>query len=199
MSHNRCNRDTARRGVTLVEMLIVVTIIGLMATVVLPTMHSASGAVTLEAMARTLAADLRIARQSAVQYNSSFAVTFDLATNSYNVSQTVSGSTPGLANVLSHGTNNTVKLDQFGAGRMKQSHISIGGAVLKVAKSSVVDVVFGATGGTGPTRTQDTVIWLQENSQRDRRCILVTVSWITGTVTVGELMTYPANLSMPIF
>ncbi len=66
------------RGYTLVEMLIVVTIVGLMASVVVPTLSSTSGAVALEAMARTLAADLRIARHSAVQYNSSYKVTLNL-------------------------------------------------------------------------------------------------------------------------
>ncbi len=200
MSRNRAKHSAFRPGYTLVEMLIVVTIVGLMASVVLPTMNSASGAVSLEAMARTLAADLRIARHSAVQYNSNYAVTLNLTDNSYSVAQAFSGGTPKVVNVLSHGTSgNTIDLDQFGAGRMKQSHIVIGGAALKVSKSSVTDIVFGPTGGTGPTRTQDTVIWLQENTTRDRRSILLSVSWITGTVTVGDIQQYPAKLTQPSF
>lgn len=186
-------------GYTLVEMLIVVTIVGLMASVVLPTMNSASGAVSLEAMARTFAADIRIARHSAVQYNSNYSVSWNLTDNSYKVAQT-SGVAPGVVNVLSHGTSgNTIDLDQFGAGRTGQSRVVIGGAVLKVSKSAVTDIVFGPSGGTGPTRTQDTVIWLQENTNRDRRSILLTVSWITGTVTVGDVQQYPAKLTQPTF
>lgn len=189
-----------RRGYTLVEMLIVVTIVGLIASVIVPTMNSASGAVSLEAMARTLAADIRIARHSAVQYNSYYSVTLNLTDNSYTAAPAYSGGVPGVVNVLSHGTSGTtIDLDQFGAGRIKQSHVVIGGAALKVSKSSVTDIVFGPTGGTGPTRTQDTVIWLQENTTRDRRSILITVSWITGTVTVGDIQQYPAKLTQPVF
>ena len=193
-------RSAFRHGFTLVEILIVVTIVGLMATVILPTLSSTSGAVSLEAMARTLAADLRIARQSAVQYNTSYAVTLNLTDNSYNVGPSSSGGGPSIANVLSHGTSGTtIDLDQFGAGRLTQSHVVIGGAALKTSKSSVTNIVFGPSGGTGPTLTQDTVIWLQENSGQDRRSILITVSWITGAVTVGDIQSYPTKLTMPSF
>ena len=191
---------TSSRGYTLVELLIVVTIVGLLATVILPTLNSASGAVSLEAMARTLAADLRIARHSAVQYNTSYSVTLNLTNNSYTVAAATGGGTPGLVNVLSHGTGgNTIDFDQFGAGRTGNSHVVIGGGALKVAKSSVTDIVFGPTGGTGPTRTQDTVIWLQENAKSDRRSILISVSWITGAVTVGDIQSYPTKLTQPVF
>lgn len=192
--------NALRRGYTLVEVLIVVTIVGLMASVVVPTLSSTSGAVALEAMARTLAADLRIARHSAVQYNSSYKVTLNLTDNSYQVAPVNSGSAPGVVNPLSHGTSGTtIDLDQFGAGRMTQSHVAIGGAALKVSKSLVTDVVFGPSGGTGPTRTQDTVIWLQENTGNDRRSILLTVSWITGNVTVGDVQSYSTKLTQPAF
>lgn len=200
MSRNRSHNSALRSGYTLVEMLIVVTIIGLMASVVLPMMNSTSSLVSLEAMARTLAADLRIARHSAVQYNTPFGVTFNLIDNSYTVAQSGSGGAPGVANILSHGTNgNTIDLDQFGAGRTGQSHVVIGGAALKVSKAAVTDVVFGPSGGTGPTRTQDTVFWLQEGASQDRRCILLTVSWITGTVTVGDVQPYSLKLTQPTF
>lgn len=187
-----------RYGYTLIEMLIVVTIVGLLASTILPTMNSASGAVSLEAMARTLAADLRLARHSAVQYNANYSVAWNLSDNSYTVA--ASTGAPGIVNVLSHGTGgNTVVFDQFGAGRTGQSHVVIGGAALKVSKAAVTDVAFSSSGGTGPTRSQDTVIWLQENSKNDRRCILITVSWITGAVRVGDIQSYPTTLTQPVF
>ena len=196
----RIPHSTFRDGFTQVEMLIVVTIVGLLASVVIPTLSSTSGAVSLEAMARTLAADLRVMRQAAVQYNGTFAVTFDLANNSYTVKQLDSGGAPALVNVLSPGSSgNTISLDQFGAGRMHQSHIVIGGAALKVSKSSVADVAFNSTGSTGPGRTQNTVIWLSEGQGQNRRCILITVSWITGVVNVGDVQSYSPNLTMPNF
>ena len=82
---------------------------------------------------------------------------------------------------------------------MKQSHVVLGGAALKTSKGAVVDLTFTPSGGTGPTRTQDTVIWLAENSGTNRRSILITVSWITGAVSVGDVLSYPANLTMPNF
>ncbi len=186
-------------GFTLVEMLIVVTIVGILASVIVPTLSSTSGAVTLEAMARCLAADIRGARQSAVQYNGNFAVTFDLANNSYQT-KPIGSSAPEMVNVLAHsGSGSTIDLDTFGAGRMKQSHVVLGGAALKTSKGAVVDLTFTPSGGTGPTRTQDTVIWLAENSGTNRRSILITVSWITGAVSVGDVLSYPANLTMPNF
>lgn len=206
MSHketeDRCSTHSAdaRAGFTLVEVLIVVTIVAILATVIVPTLSSTSGAVALEAMARTLAADIRVARQSAVQYNGSFAVTLNSTDNSYQISQVSSGSAPTLVNVLSPGTSgNTVDLDQFGASRFKQMHVVIGGAALKVSRSSVSDITFTSTGGTGPARTQDTVIWLAQGQGQDRLCVLVTVSWITGAVTVGDIQSYAPTLTQPNF
>ena len=187
-------------GFTLVEMLIVVTIVGLMASMVLPTLSSTSGAVSLEAMARTLSADLRVARQMAVQYNTSYSVTWNLLDNSYIAAPTNSSTSPEVVNPLSHGTSGTtIDFDQFSAGRTGQSHVVIGGAALKTSKTAVTNIVFGPSGGTGPSRTQDTVIWLQEGTSSNRRCILLTVSWITGAVTVGDVQSYSTKLTMPVF
>ena len=187
-------------GFTLVEMLIVVTIVGILASVVIPTLNSTSGAVSLEALARALAADIRLARQSAVQYNSDFVLTLNLANNSYSVAKASGGAVPGLASVLApSGAGNTVDLDTYGAARMGRSHVVIGGAALKKSKTSVTDLTFKPTGGTGPTRTEDTVIWLAENTGANRHCMLITVSWITGAVSVGDMQAYPANLAMPNF
>lgn len=195
-AHGACG---LRSGFTLVEMLIVVTIVGILASVVIPSLSSTSGAVALEATARGLAADIRGARQLAVQYNTNFAVTFNLANNSYQTSP-VSGSTPGMVNVLApSGSGSLVDLDTHGAAGRNRSHVVLGGAAMKTSKASVVDLTFTPSGGTGPTRTQDTVIWLTENTGTNRRSILITVSWITGAVSVGDVQSYPANLTMPIF
>lgn len=186
-------------GYTLVEMLIVVTIVGLLATAVLPTMNSSSSLVSLEAMARTLAADLRLARQLSVQHKGAYSVTLDRTNNSYRIVAPATGA-PALLNPLSHGTGgNTIDLDQFGAGRLGQSHVVIGGAVLKTTLAAVSDVTFSTTGGTGPARTQDTVIWLQDGATTDRRSIAITVSWITGAVTVGDVHPFPKSQTTPTF
>jgi type II secretion system protein H len=190
-----------KRGFTLVEMLIVVTVMGLLATVVIPTLNSASSMISLEAAARTLAADLQIARQSAVQYNSTYAVTFDLAANSYQIKFTGTGSPPALSNLLtSSSTNgNLIDFDQWTASRLKQARVVLAGAALKVSKQSVLDVTFSPSGGTGPGRVQDTVIWLTQGSGTDRLCVLLTISWLTGNVTVGDVFVFPSTQVRPTF
>ncbi len=195
MSTNR------KRGFTLVELLIVVTVLGIMASVILPSMHSTSSLIGLEAAARTLAADLRIARQSAVQYNSTYAVLIDLSGNSYRIKFTGTGAIPALTNTLqSADTNgNQIDFDQWSAGRFSQTRVVLAGAAMKTSKTSVTDVTFGPSGGTGPSRTQDTVFWLTQGSGNERLSVLVTVSWLTGIVTVGDVQTYPSTQTRPSF
>lgn len=193
-------RADQRRGFTLVELLIVVTVLGLMASVLVPSMNSTSGHISLEAMARTLAADLRTARQMAVNYNTSYVVTFDMSANSYQLAHTGTGSAPAIVNSLgSSGSSNKMDFDQFGAGRLGQSRVVLGGIVLKTSLTSAVDVTFGPVGGTGPTRTQDTVVWLSEGSGQDRKCILITVNWLTGQATVGDVRSFPSTQTRPKF
>ena len=195
MSTNR------RRGFTLVEMLIVVTVLGILASVILPSMNSTSSLIGLEAAARTLAADLRIARQSAVQYNSSYNVRIDLTANSYQITFAGTGSVPTLTNLLnsSSSTGNSIDFDQWSASRLKQQRVALAGAALKTSKTSVTDVTFGPAGGTGPSRTEDTVLWLSQGSGNERLSVLVTVSWLTGNVTVGDVTTFPTTLTRPTF
>lgn len=195
MSTNR------RRGFTLVEMLIVVTVLGILASVILPSMNSTSSLIGLEAAARTMAADLRIARQSAVQYNSSYNVRIDLTANSYQITFAGTGSVPTLTNLLnsSSSTGNSIDFDQWSSSRLKQQRVALAGAALKTSKTSVTDVTFGPAGGTGPSRTEDTVLWLSQGSGNERLSVLVTVSWLTGNVTVGDVTTFPTTLIRPTF
>ncbi len=186
---------------TLVEMLIVITVMGILASVVIPTLNSSSSLIALEAAARTLAADLRVARQSAVQYNSTYAVTFDLAANAYQIKFTGTGSPPTLSNLLMPAATdgNKIDFDQWTASRLKQARVVLAGAALKVSKQSVTDATFGPSGGTGPGRVQDTVIWLTQGSGTERLGVLLTVSWLTGNVTVGDVFVFPSTQIRPNF
>jgi Tfp pilus assembly protein FimT len=152
-------------------MLIVVTILGILASVILPSMNSTSSVIGLEAAARTLAADLRIARQSAVQYNSSYQVKIDLTANTYQIVFVGTGTVPTLTNLLgsSSSNGNSIDFDQWSASRLKQARVALAGAALKTSKANVTDVTFGPAGGTGPTRTEDTVFWLTQGSN-DATC-----------------------------
>ena len=200
-SYGTYQTHKSHTGFTLVEMLIVVTILGILASVVLPSMNSTSSVIGLEAAARTMAADLRIARQSAVQYNSTYAVTMNLSANSYQIVFTGTGTVPTLTNTLWSSTTNgnLIDFDQWSASRLKQTRIVLAGAALKTSKASVTDVTFGPSGGTGPSRTQDSVIWLTQGSGNNRLSVLLTVSWLTGNVTVGDVVTFPSTQARPNF
>jgi general secretion pathway protein H len=192
--------QNARGAFTLIELLIVVTIVGLMASVVIPAMSTTSGAVSLEAVARSVAADLRLARQAAIQYRTPFDVLFDPNNNSYQITASSSGNANNLASLLAPtASNSTIELDKFGAGRWKATRVQLGGAALKNTKARVGNLTFQPAGGTGPARTEDTVIWLIENSGADRRCVLLTVSWITGNVIVSDVQKFLPNMALPEF
>lgn len=191
---------STQRGFTLIEVLIVVTVMAILAAVIVPTMNSASGVIALESVAQSIAADLRIARQMAVQYNTSYAVTFDFVGNTYQIAQSGSGQAPSLDNLLSPGASSgKINLSNFGAGRLGQARVFLAGAALSGSKGSAVNVTFGPIGSTGPSRNQDTVLWLTEGSGKDRRCILLTVQWITGNVNVGEPTSFPIPQTRPVF
>ena len=92
-----------------------------------------------------------------------------------------------------------IDFDQWSASRLKQARVVLAGAALKTSKAAVTDVNFGPSGGTGPSRTQDTVIWLIQGKGNDRRSVLLTVSWLTGNVLVGDVLTFPATQTRPSF
>jgi prepilin-type N-terminal cleavage/methylation domain-containing protein len=198
--HWRGRAGGPRAGFTLVEMLLVVTILGIVAAVVIPTLDSTTGQVSLESLARLVAADLRLARQAAVQYNTSYTVAFDLAANTYQIMHTGSGGPPPLVNPLSHNSNlSLVDLKVVGLNRQGQMRVILGGAVLKVSQAPVVNVTFAPLGGTGPSRTQDTEIWLTQGSGANRRAIVLSIQWLTGSVSVGDVQLFPATQVLPQF
>ncbi len=70
-------RGTKNAGVTLLEMLVVVTLVGLLASVVAPSVTAGLETVRLRASAERLAASLRLARERAVRTRHYLEVTVD--------------------------------------------------------------------------------------------------------------------------
>jgi len=75
-------RTYRKNGFTLLEMLVVITIIALMTTIVGLNMRGKQGA-DLDSVGRTLVADLRYVRSKALSGSADSAVTFDVASRKY--------------------------------------------------------------------------------------------------------------------
>ena len=77
-------KRTSRFGFTLVEILIVVTIIGIAGAVVVPQM-TRTGSLTIQAAGRIIIADLLVAQNEAIANQATRQVVFDLANNRYRI------------------------------------------------------------------------------------------------------------------
>jgi Tfp pilus assembly protein FimT len=162
-----------------------VAILGIMAAVVIPSVDSMA-AQNLPAAAHALAADLLLARDAAVLYNTEWAAQFDLTANQYTLVQTGPGTAPPLQNVLSGnaaGSAYAVKVSEIGV-TSGNNGVKLAAVFLQNSKQNVTDVRFQALGGTGPVRSEDTAIWLTQGSGSGARSLRLTVSWITGQVFV---------------
>jgi len=80
----------ARRGFTLIEMLIVIALMGLAGALVIPSMSSV-GALRVHGALRTIVSDITLAQADAIAFQERRAVVFDVPNNSYRL-LAVSGS-----------------------------------------------------------------------------------------------------------
>ena len=174
-----------RAGFTLYEMLAAVIVMAIMAAIVLPSM-SGGAIMNLEAVAQVLVSDLALAQSAAIQYNTEWSVQFNTAQNTYTLVQTGTGTAPALQNPLASSTSTSyvVSLDQVGAAGSNHSGVKLAAVYTGSSTQPVTDIRFQALGGTGPVRSQDTVIWLSQGAGSQTRFVRLTVSWITGQTWV---------------
>jgi prepilin-type N-terminal cleavage/methylation domain-containing protein len=189
-------RGFARRGYTLVEMLIVVVIVSIVATVAIPAMSSAPAA-GLKSAGRVLASDLRLASELAVQFGTEYTVDFDVARNRFQLRHTGTASPPPLKNPQAPpGTQDEtylVELGPFGGNGTNPNGLRLKRVELKTSDQSVTNITFGPLGGTGPSRTDDTEIWLERGTGGQSEYLRLNVSAVTGQVWLDQPATYPSN------
>lgn len=179
-----------RRGFTLYEMVITLTILGTLAAIVVPSMAPADTE-RLEAVARIVASDLGYARNLAIQYNTNWSLQFDLTNNSYDLVFSGTGTQPYFPqNSRAYGDGPTtlyrVNVASLGASTAGSNGVKLAGAALKTSQQNVTNIVFGPLGGTGPSRSEDTVVWLTTGAGSSTKYVRLTISWITGQVWVDR-------------
>lgn len=182
-------RPTA--GLTLIELLIVVAVMGILAGLVLPSSNPSLHD-QLRSAAQILAGDLAYGRSLAVTHNSRYQFTFDPSGNRY---------------ILEHSGPNaaldTLPVSPFRAPGdppdqqivdfQELPHLGptvriAGVGVNRSPWVSVGNLEFGPLGET--TRPRETVIWLAAGTGSGTRYITLHVNPVTGLTTVGS---YTAN------
>ncbi len=188
----RANRrlKTHSRGFTLIEMLIVIMIIAILASASMISTET-SGSISLDATARIIAADLRLARNHAIKFNTKYTVQFDLNAQSYEILHTGAGSLPVPKD---HLAGSAVDSSKYVRTLQNQSlnmpeQVTLRLIKLKTSRSNVLDLEFGPMGGTGPARNEDTMIVLTSTKNGTTFYIPITVSWITGQAWVEDIQT----------
>ncbi len=181
---NQCGRA----GFTLVEVLIVVVLISILASVSLLSIDS-SASHSLDTTARMLVADLRLARNHAIQFNTEYTVEFDLNTQTYEIVHSGSGTAPVPENSLAGSSADKTKYIQSVQKDTLNlpDRVVISQIYLKTSDTEVRDLAFGAMGGTGPGRSEDTMIVISTTRNGTTFSIPITVSWITGQAWADEI------------
>lgn len=182
MSSRRC----VSAGFTLLELLLVVTIIGILVAIVMPSTQPAVYD-QLRSTAQIAATDLAYARSLAVANNSNYRITYDLEANRYVLKH--SGTNSALnrlpnspfSSLGDPADQHIVDLDELphAGPTVRLAAVAATGA----AAQSVSNVEFGPLGQT--IRTDPTTIWLMAGSGSERRYMTLVVNPATGLTEIG--------------
>lgn len=173
---------------SLLEMLIALVILSTIVAVVIP-YTSPAREEQLRAAGRIVAAEIDYARNLAINYNSSYKVTFDAANSRLVIEHA------GTDTALDDLPSTPFRSPQDPADEHRVPLAGMAGISETIALSrsyqesdplaAVVDVEFGPLGET--TRSEATWLWLTAGAGTSARYLPVTIHPVTGLTTVGEL------------
>jgi prepilin-type N-terminal cleavage/methylation domain-containing protein len=181
------SRRAARGGYTIVELLIVVSLMGILAALLLPKFEPSTYE-QLHGGAIVITSDLSYARNLAVANDSRYTLTFEGGTNEYILQHS---GTNTLLNVLPlrpyRSANDTP--DQQRTYLAELPHLGatveiVGAQVGSGSLSNSASVEFNSLGGL--TSAQPVTIWLACGSGTARRYLPLEIAPVTGLVSVGE-------------
>lgn len=176
------NMHTPRRAYTLVELLVVILILGILGTMVVPTV-SGSNVLRTQAAVRAIVADITFAQSDALSYQSSRAVMFDETENRYTLIE-VNGSTLDAdADALydPQGPDQRYRVDL--------DDLDFGGAVIEnVSFNGGSDLIFDELGGPTPAAGDTSLSTGGSLEVRGPQAAYrINVAPFTGRVTVQQI------------
>jgi len=170
------------RGYTLVEMLIVITILGISAALVIPSMSSA-GVLRIQAAVRSVVADITFAQMDALAYQEPRAVVFDEDNNMYTLTNvfgaTIDADTDALFDPKGPGQRYRVMLDgeRFGGSFLRDISLNGGNAIIFDEMGAPIAAPASSTLSDGGS------VQIEGPSSRFR----IDIAAFTGRVTVVQL------------
>ncbi len=178
------NADSFRaaRGYTLVEVLVVVTILGVAGMMVVPTLGQ-TDVLRVQGAVRAVVADMTFAQADALAYQEQRAVVFDLNENAYTLVAVFDGAVDPAANALfdprGPGQQYIVDLDDPVFGNAQIGEADFDGDAILIFDELGGPVISPGSDVPGSTGSVDII----GSSSRLR----ITVEAFTGHITVAEL------------
>ena len=195
-SINRRRLSRPRRGLTLVEILITVAILGILAAAIIP-QFGATAPDQVRGAAQIVAADMEYARSLAISNSSTYLITFSESRNSYTL--THSGTNTSLDDLPDNPFRRPsddpksliVLLSDF---PHVGSSVTIAAIVTdEPAPQAVTSIEFDTLGQT--SRKQPTLIWLSSKAGAEEIYLPIEINPVTGMTTIGEITTVAPNVS----